>query len=397
MQTTVPAVDVKLAAEGVVFEVESLYAALAGLTDRRHARGIRHTLVHVLVYLLLAKLAGQDRLSGIADWVKYRQETLAQLLGLSRPRAPSLNTYRRVLGQYIDIEEFERVVRDFFAALPGASTSRERALDGKTLRGTIVTGQMQGRHLLAVFLPSEGWVELQVEVGSHENEISAAPGVLKSLDLQGKVVTGDAIFAQRDLSQQIVEASGDYVWTVKDNQPTLRQDLEVAFQSEPTSKGFSPTPKAIRSARTIEKGHGREEQRILRVTADLNGYLDWPGVQQVFQLERHIRRTGDGHVSHEVVYGISSLTAAEASPEQLLAFNRGHWAIENGLHYRRDETLREDWCHLKCGNAPWAMAVINNLIIGLVLHLKRKNLPATRRYFDSHPQEAQWLVLRRLS
>ena len=98
-----------------------------------------------------------------------------------------------------------------------------------------------------------------------------------------------------------------------------------------------------------------------------------------------------------MVYGISSLTAAEASPEQLLAFNRGHWAIENGLHYRRDETLREDWCHLKCGNAPRAMAVINNLIIGLVLHLKRKNLPATRRYFDSHPQEAQGLVLRRLS
>jgi predicted transposase YbfD/YdcC len=256
MQSTVPAVGVKLAAEGVVFEVASLYAALAGLTDRRHARGIRYTLAHVLVYILLAKLAGQDRLSGIADWVKYRQETLAQLLGLSRPRTPSLNTYRRVLGQSIDIEEFERVVRDFFAALPEAGTSRERAMDGKTLRGTIVTGQMQGRHLLAVFLPSEGWVELQVEVGSHENEISAAPGVLKSLDLQGKVVTGDAIFAQRDLSQQIVEAGGDYVWTVKDNQPQLRHAIEQLFQTETCLPGTSPVITDIQTAQTLEKSHG---------------------------------------------------------------------------------------------------------------------------------------------
>jgi hypothetical protein len=81
---------------------------------------------------------------------------------------------------------------------------------------------------------------------------------------------------------------------------------------------------------------------------------------------------------------------------RLLSLNRSHWGVENGLHYRRDETLREDWCHLKGGHAPRAMAVINNLIVGLVLHLKWTNLAEARRYYDAHPREAQHLVMRRL-
>lgn len=97
-----------------------------------------------------------------------------------------------------------------------------------------------------------------------------------------------------------------------------------------------------------------------------------------------------------MVYGITSLTADEADPARLLTLNRSHWAIENGLHYRRDETLREDWCHLKHGQAPRAMAVINNLIVGLVLHLKYPNLAEARRFYDAHPHEAQRLILQRL-
>ncbi len=102
-------------------------------------------------------------------------------------------------------------------------------------------------------------------------------------------------------------------------------------------------------------------------------------------------------MTHEVVYGITSLTAEEAGPKQLLQISRSHWGIENGLHYRRDETLREDWCHLKRGQAPRAMAVINNLIVGLVLRLGRTNLAEARRYFDAQPHEAQRLVLQGLS
>ena len=129
----------------------------------------------------------------------------------------------------------------------------------------------------------------------------------------------------------------------------------------------------------------------------MKGYLDWPAAEQVFKLERRFKRTADGKRTQEVVYGVTSLTTQEASPARLLELIRSHWGIENGLHYRRDETLREDWCQLKCGQAPRAMAVINNLIVGLVLCLGHTNLAAARRYFDAHPHAAQHLVLHRLA
>jgi len=295
------------------------------------------------------------------------------------------------------IEEFERVVRDFFGALPRAGHSVVIAVDGKALRGTIPAGQTHGRHLLAAYLPAEGWVLYQVEVASKENEISAAPRVLKCLDLRGKVVTGDAMFAQRELSQQIVDAGGDYVWTVKDNQSTLRQDIALLFQPEQPVKGFGAALQEFRTAQTVNKGHGREERRTLTASTELQGYLDWPTAAQVFKLERHIKRTADGKTSTEVVYGITSLSPEQAGPARLLELNRSHWGIENGLHYRRDETLREDWCHLKSGQAPRAMAVLNNLIVGLVLHLGWTNLPEARRYYDAHPAEARRIVMRQLA
>ncbi len=349
-----------------------------------------------MVYIVLAKLAGQDRLWGISPWVRHRQHALAEALHLVKPRAPCVNTYRAILGHVIEIEEFEQAGHDFLAGQPGAGQSVVIALDGKTLRGTIPTGQLHGRHLLAAYLPAEGWGLCQVEVDGQENEITAAPRVLKCLDLRDKVVTGDALFAQRDLSVHIVDAGGDYVWTVKDNQATVRQDIQTLVQPEVTVKGFSPTPKEVRQAQTIEKQHGREERRRLTASSDLTGYVAWPTAQQVFKLERHIQRTADGKVTEEVVYGLTSLTAQQASAAQLLALVRAHWGIENGLHYRRDETLREDWCHLKKGEAPRAMAAINNLIIGLVRRLGYTNLADARRYFDAHPKEAQQVVLQRL-
>ena len=396
MECIAPGLNVQLEAEGCVIDLGSLYARLAQLQDKRHARGLRHALVTVLIYLVLAKLAGQDRVYGISQWAKHRQVALAEAFGALRVNAPSVNTYRRVLANAIEIEEFEQVIRDFFRALPQAGHTVVIALDGKALRGTIPAGQTHGRHLLAAYLPAEGWVLYQVEVANKENEISAAPRVLKALDLRDKVVTGDAMFAQHELSRQIVEAGGDYVWTVKDNQSTLRQDIALLFQPEETVKGFSPALKEFRTAQTFNKGHGREERRTLTASTELKDYLDWPTAAQVFKLERSSKRTADGMTSNEVVYGITSLPPDQASPARLLALNRSHWGIENGLHYRRDETLREDWCHLKGGQAPRAMAVINNLIVGLVLHLGWTNLPEARRYFDAHPAEARRLVMRQL-
>lgn len=166
-----------------------------------------------------------------------------------------------------------------------------------------------------------------MEVERKENEIKVVPRLLNCLNLREKVVTCDAMFAQRELSVQIGEASRNYVWTVKDNQAALRQDIETLFQPEVIVKGFSPMLKNLRTARTIEKQHGREERRTLTASSDLKGYLQWPTAEQVFKLERQVKHVADGKVTLEIVYGITSLTAQAAGPAHLLTIVRAHWGI----------------------------------------------------------------------
>ena len=388
--------EINVHPDGVVFDVGSLFEALCHLHDQRDARGLRYHLVTVLVFTILAKLAGENHLRGIAQWVRLRAVELAVLFALAKVQAPHATTYSRILGQAISITEFEQVTRDFFAQLPNAGLRVQISLDGKTLRGTIPAGQSHGLHLLAAFLPAEGWVLFQIEVGSQENEIPAAGRIVKCLDLRGKIVSGDALLAQRELSLEIVQAGGDYVWIIKDNQPETRQDIERLFAPESVVKGFSPASHDdFRTAETIEKGHGRIERRTLTASSALKGYLEWPGVEQVFRLERHFTRVKDGKETDAVVYGLTSLTAAEASPGRLLALVRQHWQIENGLHYRRDDTLREDRCTLRTGHAAQGMAVINNLILGLLLRRGVKNVPDARRDYAADPKLALPLILQR--
>jgi predicted transposase YbfD/YdcC len=298
-----------------------------------------------------------------------------------------------VLNKAIDMDEFERVVRDFFQNQPQTGKSVLINFDGKTMRATIPEGKTKGVHLLAAYVPEEGWVMFQIEVGSHENEIPAAKRVVKQLDLRGKVVTGDALLAQRELSTAIVEGQGDYVWTVKGNQEGLKRDIETLFEPEPCSGGFSPCHKDFQTAVKCGNGHGRRERRTLTGSSMLKEYVRWPHCEQVFRLERRFERISDGKIFDEVSYGVTSLTRQEADAERLLMIVRGHWSIENKLHFRRDDTLREDRCRLK-GQGAQAMAAINNLVLGLLRNTGFETLPDARRYYAANLSAAVALVLR---
>ena len=205
-------------------------------------------------------------------------------------------------------------------------------------------------------------------------------------------MTADALLTQRELSIQIVDGGGEYVWRVKDNQPQLLGDIEALFAQEPCTPGFSPCKKDFQTATTYEKGHGRLEKRTLTASSMLQGYVEWPYAAQVFQLERHFVRISDGVVIHEMAYGITSLTTSEADPAQLLHTVRKHWGIETGLHYRRDETLREDRCRLGEQGAH-AMAVLNNLVLGLLRRRGVVNVPDARRFFAANLSLAADLLL----
>jgi predicted transposase YbfD/YdcC len=298
-----------------------------------------------------------------------------------------------VLESGFEGEELEGLMGAYVGQLPQAGQAVVVVLDGKTLRGTITATDPFGLHLLAAYLPGEGLVLLQMVVEKDkENEIVVAPKLLQALDLRGKVVVGDAMQTQRALSAQIVAAGGEYVWLVKDNQPTTRQAIEFLFTPAPKAPGFS-VPLDFRTTHTVQKRHGRLEERTLTASSMLNDYLDWPDVQQVFKLERRFTYLATGKTHTEVQYGLSSLTAQEASPARLLHIVRSEWGIENGLHYRRDVTFQEDRTRMTKKKMARAMAIINNVVISLLKHQGFDNHAHARRVFDADPAKALALLV----
>lgn len=379
--------------DGLLFDVGSLYARLQTVPDQRKRRGIRYSLAFVLVAVLLAKLAGQDKPKGIAEWVRLRKDFFITLFKLQRPAMPHAVTYERLLETGVDAADVEQLGREFLTSLPHAGQSVQIAFDGKTLRGVLAPDPACKLHLLAAYLPTEGLVLFQVAVDSKTNEITAAPELLKALNLQGKIVTGDALHTQRNTSQLIGEAGGDYLWIAKENQPNLHGDIAQLFQPEKCLPATSPVINDLRSVSVSEKNRGRLERRTLTTSSLLAETTDWPYLTQVFRLERVIQNLQTNHVSTKVVYGLTSLTAAEATPPRLLEIIRAHWGIESGLHYRRDVTLHEDQLHSKRTSLGRVMACLNNLIIGLVSRLGLTNLAQARRQFDAHPDEAFKLLI----
>ena len=364
----------------VVFALSDLWRRLAALHDRRARRGRRYALPVLLLFIVLAKLSGEDRPSGIADWVAHRRARLAQALGIRLPRAPHHNTYRRVLAQAVAPGELDAAVGAFFRALPQVGRSVLVSIDGKRIRGTMHAEDPHGAHLLVAYLPQEGIVLLQLPAGHRDNEIRVAPALVQALDLRGKIVAADALHTQRALSAQIVAAGGAYLWRVKANQPTLRADIEDLFTADPRTVEGGQVRHEVRTARQVAKGHGRREVRRIAVSTELRGYSDWPGLEQVFRLERERIVSKSGKYQREIVYGLTSLTPARASPARLLALTRAYWGIENGLHYRRDVTFHEDATRLTQGHAGHVMASVNNLVLGLLRLAGFTNLAAARRY-----------------
>jgi len=384
-----------------VFEVGSLYDRLCSLLDLRQRRGIRYPLPIALTMIMLAKLAGEDEPHGIAVWLSHRREQLCRCLAFQRQTTPHASTVGRILDGAIEQEAFDRLVGSFLSDIqsrPWQEAAEEAAwsvvsMDGKTLRGTIRKGETQGSHLLAAYLPAEGVVLMQVEVDEKENEISAAPRLLALIDVQGKVVTGDALHTQRDFSMQIVDAGGDYLFIVKDNQANTRQAIEALFTEPAMRVGFHAVATDFQTATTSNKGHGRLETRHLTSSSMLNDYLDWPHLGQVFRIERRVVDLTTGRVSQEVGYGLTSLTADRAAPLDLLTINRTCWGIENGLHYRRDVTFGEDASRVRSRDGQHLMATLNNLVLGLILrHKGEPTVPDERRRYCAQPQAALRLL-----
>ena len=217
------------------------------------------------------------------------------------------------------------------------------------------------------------------------HEITAVPLLLQNISVAEKLITGDAMQAQRGLSRQIVKGGGDYLWTVKKNLKGLYQELEQGCAGE------TQRPAELEIFEHYDKGQGRIEYRRLTASAELANQVDWPFAGQVFQLYRERTVCNSGKTTQETVYGITSLPPLEADAAALLRIARGHWRIENGLHYRRDVTFKEDACRTKSAATAEGLAVFNNLALGL-LRRGWENIAKARRYCESHLDHALSLI-----
>lgn len=256
------------------FDVGSLYEHLENLNDRRDPHGVRYPLALTLVFVILAKLAGEQEPCGIAQWVELRKELLKQALHFDRSTVPHAITYSRILGKAVDLAELQQVVSLFLLSAPNAGQSTEINLDGKALRGAIRAGQNQGLHLLAAYLPDEGIVLCQIQVGSKENKIVAAP-----------------------------------------------QEIESLFEIEEGRTNLKAMKNDLRVAETTDKEHGRLEQRRITTSRMLCGQMDRPGLSQVFKIEREIEEVATGKRRNESLWsdkpderaGISQEAASDST------------------------------------------------------------------------------------
>ena len=358
-------------------EPPDLLTYLATIDDPRARAGRRHPLVAILAIAAAAVLAGAKSMTAIAEWAADAPQPVLAALG-ARPdppsgyrTAPSEATIRRTLAR-LDPEALTARVAAWLAHRDRPDRRRAVAVDGKTLRGA--TGA-QGRqvHLLAAMDHTSRAVLAQRQVDGAPGEVPAFAPLLAALDLTGVVVTADALHTHREAAEFLVTVKhADYLFVVKANQPTLlARCAHLPWHDVPVLD------------RTRDHAHGRVELRTLKaVTVNRFGF---PHAAQVVQVTRKTRQLGTRRWRTVVVYAVTSLTHAQASPARLADLIRGHWAIENGLHYLRDTAFAEDGSQLRTGAGPHVMACLRNLAIGALCRAGPVNLAATLRHHARDP------------
>ena len=355
-------------------QCRSLLDDLAQIADPRQRRGRQHALGAVLAVAVAAVLAGARSLAAIGEWAADAPQPVLAALG-ARPdplrgsyRPPGEATVRRVLGR-VDPDALDQVIGRWLAdqqpPAPRPAWRRAVAVDGKTLRGS---GHHQAAqvHLLAVMDHTTGAVLAQADVEGTTNEITRFRPLLDRLDLADTVVTADALHTQREHADWLVtHQHAAYVLMVKANQSALHQQLKAL-----------PWHQVPVADHTHDRGHGRVETRRLKVTTVAG--LDFPHATQAIRITRRVRSLRGRRWRTVVVYAVTSLTAAQASPARLADWIRGHWGIE-ALHHIRDTTFAEDASQTRTGTAPRAMASLRNLAIGILRAHGCRNIAAALR------------------
>lgn len=337
---------------------------------RKHRR--RHLLMDIIVMAICAVIAGADSWQEVVTFAHERREWLQTFLELPGG-IPSHDTFERVFDR-IDPVVFQACFRSWVEALRRLLPLDHVSIDGKSLRGSR-RGELGALHLVSAWATAQHLHLGQIAVAEKSNEITAIPKLLELLDLNGALVTIDAMGCQKEIAAKIRERGGDYVLVVKDNQPTLRADIEACFK-----QAFESDFAEMRHSQhtTEDRGHGRVEMRQYFTIVDPRGLSqadDWDGLRVIGMCYRE-RTIGD-KTSTEANYFIGSRVAGAKAYGRAL---RGHWGIENHQHRQLDVSFREDSNRVSKRHAAENLAVVRRLALCLLKQHPDKRSIANKRY-----------------
>jgi predicted transposase YbfD/YdcC len=340
------------------------------LRDPRVQGRNRHLLLDIIVIAICGVTSGCDDWQQIETFGRSRREWLGKFLRLPNG-IPSHDTFERVFD-LLDPQAFQAGFRDWMQALHEALGLSQIAIDGKTLRGS-ARGDLKGLHLVSAWATANGLSLGQVAVAEKSNEIPAIPQLLELLDINGALVTIDAMGCQKEIAAKIVERGGDYVLTVKDNQPTLLDEIQKCFEETLENAGPDDNHNTYE---TNEEGHGRREKRYYHIIAgpELPSKSEWTGLHVIGMCYRECER--DSKVSSEISYFIGSRKAKAKFYGQAL---RAHWGIENNLHWQLDVSFSEDENRVSKRHGAENLALVRRLVLCLLKQHPDKRSIACKR------------------
>ena len=372
---------------------------LSEVPDPRKDKGKRHPLASILALIVVGLMCGHKGYTSIATWARS-QPALAKALGFTHKKTPCAATLHNVL-KILDVDAVEKTLSQWVNKVcknrPDLTACFDAvAIDGKIMRASKKCGALTS-HLLSVVSHELGVTLTQQAVSDRTNEIPISMEILKAFDVSGTVITTDALLTQRPFCHAIINRGGNYLLPVKDNHPALLDAIKTLFQDIPDTVSEDTTHPILGDPvyveQTVEKSHGRLETRCLKASTSLNAYLDWPGIEQVFQCHNTYKDLSTGEEKTQVHYGITSLTPEETSAERLLTLKRGHWSIENKSHWMRDTQLGEDASSVRCGSIPQVMAAMRNTALSVFRFAGITRIADKIRYLASRPKLAANMIM----
>ena len=345
---------------------------LEPLPDARRGQGRRYPLRTVVVTALMAMVCGCDDAEAMELWGEASAAWLAGFLDMPHG-PPTQDVFLRVFAA-LDPEAFSAVFRAWAALLLlrlQIQGKKHIAVDGKTSRRSFDTASgSKAIHTVSAWMSEAGLVLGQRKTADKSNEITAIPELLRVLDLKDATVTIDAMGCQTEIAKTIVDGEGDYLIAVKDNQPTLRQDIEKTF-AEAADQRVRSCDELARPAVEVfdenDKGHGRVEKRTVQLCRDLSWLTTvekWPGLAFVAQVLRETTVLATGKTSSEAAYYIGS--DGEASAAEAGVTIRRHWAVESKLHWVLDIAFCEDDARHRARNTAQNLATLRHFALNIV-------------------------------